>query len=292
MEIIDEDLITTEAVPLLSQNGVHVHVLRLDKIHPVISGNKWFKLKYHLQKAIKGGYRAIVTFGGAYSNHIVASAAACAACNIPCTGIIRGEEPENYSGTLLTAQQYGMQLHFMTRADYQNKALPPAFSGNDYYIIPEGGYSQYGALGASAIPYDKSAFDYISCAVGTGTMMAGLINSKPEQATVLGFSALKNHALLENEVQRLLIKKEQPVIINHAYHFGGYAKQQPQLIQFMNELYAATGIPTDFVYTGKLFYGVYDLIQQNHFPTGSRLLIIHSGGLQGNLSLRKGTLIF
>ncbi|MGN7787159.1 1-aminocyclopropane-1-carboxylate deaminase/D-cysteine desulfhydrase [Niabella sp. 22666] len=292
MDIIDEDLITTETVPFLSRNGINVHVLRLDKIHPVISGNKWFKLTFHLQKAIERQYKTIVTFGGAFSNHIAACAAACAIYNIPCVGIIRGEEPPAYSHTLLKAQQYGMQLHFISRSDYQNKTIPPSFLRNDYYIIPEGGYSQDGALGASTIPYDKSAFDYVLCAVGTGTMMAGLMNSKADHATVLGFSVLKNHLLLNQEVQNLLIHKDQAVPINHDYHFGGYAKQKPALLQFMNELFTATGIPTDFVYTGKLFYAVYDLINQNYFPIGSRLLLVHSGGLQGNLSLRKGTLIF
>lgn len=292
MDIIDEDLITTDAAPFLSQNGVNVQVLRLDSLHPVISGNKWFKLKWHLQKAVEGRYKAVVTYGGAFSNHIAASAAACAMYKIPCVGIIRGEAPSAYSHTLLKAQQYGMQLHFMSRAAYQSKIIPPAFADGNYYIIPEGGYSKEGASGAADIPYNKGAFDYVLCAVGTGTMMAGLINSKTEHARVCGFSVLKNHSQLESEVQRLLIKKDQPVVINHTYHFGGYAKQNPQLIRFMNELFAATGIPTDFVYTGKLFYGAHDLIQQNHFPAGSRLLIVHSGGLQGNLSLRKGTLIF
>lgn len=292
MEIIDEDLITTEAVPFLSQNGVHVQVLRLDKIHPVISGNKWFKLKFHLQKAINGQYKAVVTFGGAFSNHIAATAAACAACKIPCIGIIRGEESATYSPTLLNAGKYGMQLIFMERGDYKNKKIPSSLQTGHYYIIPEGGYSMEGAQGAATIPYNKSAYDYVLCAVGTGTMMAGLINGKADHINILGISALKNHQLLEYEVQHLLINKDLPVSINHDYHFGGYAKQKPELISFMNELFGVTGIPTDFVYTGKLFYGARDLIQQNHFPHGSRLLLIHSGGLQGNLSLRKGTLIF
>lgn len=292
MNIIDEDLLTTETVPFLSQNGVDVKVLRLDQIHTVISGNKWFKLKFHLQKAVEGHYKAIVTFGGAFSNHLVATAAACAALSIPCNGIVRGEEPPVYSHTLLKAREYGMQLHFMSRADYQTKKIPTAFLSNDYYVIPEGGYGHTGASGAATIRYDKIAFDYVLCAVGTGTMMAGLINSKADHVRVQGFSVLKNHAFLENEVQTLLSNKDQPVDINHDYHFGGYAKKKPPLIDFMNELFFATNIPTDFVYTAKLFYGVYDLIQKSYFQSGSRLLLVHSGGLQGNLSLRKGTLIF
>lgn len=292
MDIIDEELITTEAVPFLSQNGIDVQVLRLDKIHPVISGNKWFKLKFHLQKALAGNYKAIVTFGGAFSNHIIATAAACAARKISCIGIIRGEEPSSYSHTLLNAKKLGMQLFFISRADYQNKKIPPDFTTDDYYLIPEGGYGEAGAGGAATIPYNKKAFDNVLCAVGTGTMMAGLLNGKEQHTHVSGISVLKNHLLLNNDVQSLLNNKKEPFIIHHDYHFGGYAKHKPELTQFMNELYVETGIPTDFVYTGKLFYGVHDLIQKNYFKNGSRLLVVHSGGLQGNFSLRKGTLIF
>lgn len=292
MDIIDEDLITTEPVPSLSLKGVNVQVLRLDKIHPEVSGNKWFKLKVHLRKAVEGGYKGIVTFGGAFSNHIAATAAACAMHSIPCAGIIRGEAPLHYSHTLLRAQQLGMQLHFLSRAEYQRRIVPPAFATGDYYIIPEGGYGTEGASGAATISYDKNAFDAVVCAVGTGTMMAGLVNSRPTHTRVIGISTLKNHYLLGDEVKELLIDKDQPVVIHHHYHFGGYAKHNPELIRFMNELFSETGIPTDFVYTGKLFYAVQDLIEQNQFEEGSRLLLIHSGGLQGNLSLRKGTLIF
>ncbi|HMR83384.1 MAG TPA: 1-aminocyclopropane-1-carboxylate deaminase, partial [Niabella sp.] len=135
-------------------------------------------------------------------------------------------------------------------------------------------------------------FQTVCCAVGTGTMMAGLINSKSPNAEILGFSVLKNNTGIEAEIRSLLVKPDDEISVNHHFHFGGYAKHKPELITFINTLYSQTGIPTDFVYTAKLFYGVQQLIKENYFPKNSLILIIHSGGLQGNFSLRKGTLIF
>lgn len=288
---IHKDLIATAPIPFLSKNGVIVHVLRLDKIHPVISGNKWFKLRFYLQEAKERGYNHVATFGGAYSNHIVAAAAACAEMGFKSTGIIRGGIPEEFSHTLKTAVSHGMKLIFTPREAYRQKLVPPELN-DDFYIIPEGGYGKKGADGAATIPYNKAAFDTVCCAVGTGTMMAGLMNSKSAAATVLGFSVLKNNLSIGAEVKMLLKDPAVPININHEFHFGGYAKHQPELIRFMNELFCTTGIPTDFVYTAKLFYGVSQLIDRGFFKAGSRLLLVHSGGIQGNLSMRKGTLIF
>ncbi|WP_346237195.1 1-aminocyclopropane-1-carboxylate deaminase/D-cysteine desulfhydrase [Niabella insulamsoli] len=292
MHIINEDLILAEPIPFLSKNGVAVHVLRLDRADPVVSGNKWFKLRYHLERAKASRCDAVVTFGGAFSNHIVATAAACAALSITSIGIIRGEAPPTLSHSLQTAASFGMQLFFVSREAYRAKKIPPQLVSANNYFIPEGGYSEEGAAGAATIPYDKTQYNLIACAVGTGTMMAGLLNAKQESSAILGFSALKNYFNLDGEVRRLLKDKHEPVHINHSYHFGGYAKKTPALIHFMNEFYQQTGIPTDFVYTGKLFFGINDLIEKKHFASGTKILVIHSGGLQGNLSLRKGTLIF
>jgi 1-aminocyclopropane-1-carboxylate deaminase len=292
MDIIDEDLITTDYIPFLSNDSVSAYVLRLDKIHSVISGNKWFKLRFHLQEAKKNNFQTIVTFGGAFSNHIVAAAAACRSYGFSSVGIIRGEAPEVYSHTLKAAASYGMKLIFISREAYKNKIIPTPFNSPEYYIIPEGGYSRLGAEGAATIPYNKSLFHTVCCAVGTGTMMAGLLNGKSPHTAIQGFSVLKNNTGIEAEIRNLLAKPDDEISVNHHFHFGGYAKHKPALITFMNTLYAQTGIPTDFVYTGKLFYGVQQLIKENYFPKGSHILIIHSGGLQGNFSLRKGTLIF
>lgn len=292
MNIVDENLITTDPVPYLSKNGIQASVLRLDKLHPIISGNKWFKLKYYLKEAEEQNRHTIITFGGAYSNHIVAVAEACRIAGFKCSGIIRGEEPETYSPTLKTASQCGMQLKFITRGAYKQKIIPEELKSDGSYIIPEGGFGELGALGAATIPYDKNKFDTICCACGTGAMVAGLINGKTQKQKVIGLSVLKNHTGLEAEIRTLLINKSETLHIIHDFHFGGYAKQTQELIKFMNDLYRDTKIPTDFVYTAKLFYGVRQLIIQNNFKPGTKLLLIHSGGLQGNLSLQKRTLIF
>ena len=291
MALINEDLISTDRVEWLSRNGVKVYTLRTDKIHPVISGNKWFKLKYYLQEAQAQSKKTIITFGGAYSNHIVATAAACAQSGLKSTGIIRGEEPGNYSHTLRNAQHYGMQLHFVSRAMYKTKELPAGLAVDEPYIIPEGGYGSLGAAGAATIPYEKKKFHTVCCALGTGAMMAGLINSKEPDTQIIGVSVLKNNYELKDDVSRLLLNKNEKVNICHDYHFGGYAKYNERLIRFMNDFYANTCIPTDFVYTAKLFFAVNDLIEKGYLAAGS-ILVVHCGGLQGNLSLPKGTLIF
>ena len=278
--------------------GVSVSVMRLDKIHPVVSGNKWFKLTEHLKeaKALKKGL--LLTYGGAYSNHIVATAAACREAGIRSAGIIRGEEPADLSPSLKDAKAYGMDLHFVSRAEYKKKIIPAAiiqsFKEGDVYIVGEGGYGLPGRLGASAIlSKDTVHYTHIITAVGTGTTLAGLRSSATEHQQIIGISSLKNHYGLASEIDALLpAHKKGRFNLNHDYHFGGYAKWQPELIGFMNDWYSQTGIPSDFVYTGKLFFGADDLIKKERFLPGSNILLIHSGGLQGNRSLKKGTLIF
>ncbi|WP_300604666.1 pyridoxal-phosphate dependent enzyme [Niabella sp.] len=290
MEAIQEDLVTLEPIAWLSNAATRVQVLRLDRVHPLISGNKWYKLRFYLKTAKALG-KNIVTFGGAYSNHILATAAACKLEGIRCAGIIRGEAPQFYAPTLKDAASLGMELHFITREAYRQKQVPDIFPAADWLIVPEGGYGIPGMQGAATIPVAPGVFDQICCATGTGTMMAGLLQSAAPITAITGFSVLKNHQSLPQEIDRLLAPVTHIYTIQHGFHFGGYAKYTPELIRFMNELYAHTGIPTDFVYTAKLFYGVKALLEQDLLP-GSNLLVIHSGGLQGNRSLPKGTLIF
>jgi 1-aminocyclopropane-1-carboxylate deaminase len=280
-------------LPILQDKKSALWVLRLDKIHPLVSGNKWFKLKYYLEQA-KQDKKTIVTFGGAWSNHIVATAAACFEAGLRCIGIIRGEESPTPSSTLVQAEKSGMQLVFISRDDYALKRIPAEFTKDDYYIIPEGGYGSLGARGAATIAehYASLDFSHICCAVGTGTMMAGLMLSAAVNQNILGISVLKNHFGLEESVQRLTPGLSVSHLVNHDYHFGGYARLNTQLIAFMNEFFRLTGIPSDFVYTAKLFYAVTDLIGKDYFPPGSKILLVHSGGLQGNDSLPAGTLIF
>jgi len=285
-------------VPILKERNIRLAVLRLDKIHPVISGNKWFKLKFYLQEARTAGKDHIVTFGGAYSNHIIATAAAGQLFAFKTTGLICGEHPKNLSHTLLQAIEFGMEIVFTNRTDYRNKKLPVEMSNfsNDTYMIPEGGYGSLGAAGAAEMLNYSEIEDYshIACAVGTSTMMAGLIRASLPQQKVYGISVLKNNAGLVNDLRYLLSPAEElkEFELIHEYHFGGYAKFTHELIDFMNEFYNSTAIATDFVYTAKLLYAIIDMIKHNFFPDGSRLLVVHSGGLQGNLSLPKGTLIF
>ena len=287
------------SIDLLPSEDIEIEacLLRLDKIHPVISGNKWFKLRFYIEEAIANKKSTVLTYGGPWSNHIVATAAACKLNGLQSIGMIRGERPAQFSSTLTSAMDYGMKLNFLTRADYKKRHIPiNLLESPEIYTINEGGYGVTGALGAASIGdcYKKDDFTHICCAVGTGTMMAGLIKSALPGQEVVGISVLKNNTQLDEEVKVLLAdsEKTKPYKIIHTYHFGGYAKYQPALTDFMNDFYQLTSIATDFVYTGKLLFGIYDLARKNYFPRGSRILVIHSGGLQGNNSLPANTLIF
>ncbi|MBS1920363.1 MAG: 1-aminocyclopropane-1-carboxylate deaminase [Bacteroidetes bacterium] len=287
--------ITTDFIndPVFIEKNIEVAILRLDKIHPVISGNKWFKLQLYIEEAKRLQKKTIVTYGGAWSNHIIAAAAACKDNDFNSIGIIRGEKPAKISTTLFYAQGFGMILFYTSRDDFKNKKVPEAVTGEDLYVIPEGGYGMLGANGAATIlnHCEKKYFSHFCCAVGTGTMMAGLIQSTSKDQQVTGISVMKNNNELEIKIKSLL-QAEKQFRLFHEYHFGGYAKYTPELITFMNNFYKQTNIPLDFVYTGKLIFAVFDLVQQNFFPPKSKLLLIHSGGLQGNASLEKGTLIY
>jgi 1-aminocyclopropane-1-carboxylate deaminase len=277
-------------------NNIDAAVLRIDEIHTIVSGNKWYKLKYHLADAIEQNKHTIATFGGAYSNHIVAAAFACKEAGFKSIGIIRGEKPAHFSDTLLAAESYGMQFHFVTRDAFKNKSLLKEQLDNNYYWINEGGFSILGMKGASEIlqTIDTSSYTHIIAACGTGTMLAGLINAALPHQQVIGISALKGHTGLENDIIQLLPpeKKQHPFTIFHNYHFGGYAKHPAALIEWMNELWNFENLPTDIVYTSKLLFAVKELCNSKYFTPNHKLLIIHSGGLQGNLSLPKNTLSF
>ncbi|MBL7699708.1 MAG: pyridoxal-phosphate dependent enzyme [Chitinophagaceae bacterium] len=278
---------------------ISADVLRLDKIHRDISGNKWFKLKYHLEEAMRLGKKGIVTFGGAYSNHLVATAVAAHEHRLLSTGIIRGEQtsPENESIKHMRAA--GMQIVYVTREEYHHKdeiAARYLAEHTDFYYVPEGGRSAEGVKGAEEIlsRAGNDNYTHIICPVGTGATLAGLINASAPHQQVIGISALKVANQNDNELAGFLHSNtlKNNWSINYGYHFGGYAKRTNELIEFMNALYLEEKIPTDFVYTGKMFFAVYDLVARNYFKPGSKLLIIHTGGLQGNKSLPEGTLVF
>jgi 1-aminocyclopropane-1-carboxylate deaminase len=271
---------------------IRVDVLRLDLVHPVVSGNKYFKLIYPLQAALRERKKGIITYGGAYSNHLLATACICHQYGLRSIGIVRGEEPKLYSPTLLQAINYGMELKFLPRHQYKLHNMPEE---EDWIVVNEGGRSAAGIAGAATIMdlAGTQAYSHIACAVGTGTTMAGLMQRATNDQTVLGFVVLKTGTEtneLENFVSNASPQCDHRLI--HDYHFGGYAKKTPGLIAFMNTFFDRYKIPTDFVYTAKLFFGVKDLISKGFFAEDASVLIIHSGGLQGNRSLPAHTLNF
>lgn len=292
--LINIENIYIHPVKSLSDTQVQTNILRLDLIHPVISGNKWFKLKYYLEEAKKKHAVCLASFGGAYSNHIVALACAAKEKGFKSMGFIRGDESTPLSATLLQAQAYGMQFIFVDREAYRDKdAITQQYHQPGWYWIPEGGYGTLGAKGAADIlkTADSSAYTHIFCATGTGTMMSGLILSAQPHQKIIGISVLKNHLSLEEEIKTLLTEVVYASFeCVHGYHFGGYAKHPESLLTFMRELWQHDALPTDIVYTAKLCYAVKDLIAQKQFPVNSKLLLIHSGGLQGNRSLAQGSL--
>ncbi len=265
---------------------ISLSIRREDLLHPHISGNKFRKLKYNLIEAHWLGCEAIVTFGGAFSNHIAATAAAGKEFKFKTIGIIRGEELRDIvrNQTLSFAENCGMELHFISRSSYSEKAAEEFIShlkqkfGN-IYIIPEGGTNALAVRGCEEIlTQDDHKFDYICCAVGTGGTISGIANSAKPHQQILGFPALKGD-FLSKDVELLSNAKNWRLISD--YHFGGYAKVDEILINFMNEFYKKNQILLDPIYTGKLLYGVIDMIRKGYFPPKSQILTIHTGGLQG-----------
>ncbi len=266
-------------------------------IHPTVSGNKYRKLKYNLQKAQSENYKGILTFGGAFSNHIAATAAAGQALNIPTVGIIRGEELASkieLNSTLNYAQSCGMQLEFVSRSVYKQKTDPAYLktlleSFEDFYIIPEGGTNALAIKGCEEILTEEDhTFDTICCAVGTGGTIAGLINSSLPTQKIIGFPALKG-GFLNEDICKFATQSNWELW--EAYHFGGYAKVDSKLITFMNHFKTTFKIPLDPVYTAKMMYGIFDAIQTGKIPKDAKVLAIHTGGLQGiegmNLRLKQ-----
>jgi 1-aminocyclopropane-1-carboxylate deaminase len=285
---------------ILNNKQITLVVKREDLIHPFISGNKYRKLKYNILEAKQRGLDTILTFGGAYSNHIAATAYAGNLFGIKTIGVIRGEElSRNWmlNPTLAQAHRHGMYFRFISREAYRcksessflellNKDLGP------YYMIPEGGTNLLAVKGCEEIltPQDKD-FDVLCSSVGTGGTLAGIINSSLHYQSIIGFPSLKGD-FLKKDIRNFTAKENWE--INTDYHFGGYAKVSEALIEFINYFKEKTNIPTDPVYTGKLLYGILDLVKNDYFKPGTKILAIHSGGLQGiagmNLVLKKKNL--
>lgn len=279
-----------------AEHGIQLFLKRDDLIHPEISGNKWRKLKYNLMEAQRQGCNTVLTFGGAFSNHIAATAAACRLAGFKSIGIIRGEElQEKNNATLRQASKDGMHLEFISRENYRRKnamdfleALREKFGA--FYMIPEGGANEMGVAGCAEIIQEANEhFDTICVACGTGTTMAGILAAaKPEQQ-VLGFPALKGGYFLTNDVLQLLSRANKTASASYElilkYHFGGYAQHSSELLHFIRNFKAKHSIELDFIYTGKMLFGIYDLIQKRFFRQATKILAIHTGGLQGNSSI-------
>lgn len=266
-------------------------VKREDLIHPYLSGNKWYKLKYNLQEAKRLKKDSLLTFGGAYSNHIYSTSAAGKIINLDTIGIIRGEEHTPLNPTLSFAKANGMKLFYLDRKSYRKKNSSKIINElkikfGDFYLLPEGGTNELAVKGCREILNSINIdFDYICCPCGTGGTIAGLISGLKGKKFALGFAVLKGASFLKEDVSALLIKVDNNKYdnwdINLDYHFGGYAKYNRELLKFVYEFVSKNKISIEPIYTGKMFFGIYDLISKGYFPDGSKIVAIHTGGLQG-----------
>lgn len=298
---------------LFLQKQVSLSVLRLDKIHPLVSGNKIFKLHYFLEKALQSnpptrpcppglvGGKTILTFGGPYSNHLAATAFTCRSLQLKSIGIVRGERPGHLSPTLQQCMEDGMFLKFIPGQEYDKKENPAFLNDliaefGECIIVPEGGYHPDGAKGAALIfdlIKDKN-YTHVCMAMGTATTLAGILMAASPQQCVMGIPVLRGITDTEQRIKYLTGKKGEfmNLQILNDYHFGGYAKKTDQLISFMNHCWLQYQLPLDFVYTAKMLYGVIDCIKKDKFKKDSKIICLHTGGLQGNKSLSLNTLLF
>jgi len=281
-----------------TEKNIRLFVLREDLIHAEISGNKWRKLKYNIQEAKNQGLTKIVTFGGAYSNHIAATAAAGNYFGLKTIGIIRGEETLPLNNTLQLASDNGMKFHYVSRSFYRDKKYNPTFLAElekefgTFYLVPEGGSNAFAVKGCTEIKNNiNQDFDVITCACGTGGTIAGIIASLDNSKEIIGFPALKGGEFLVNDINDLLESYQTTFNqtiqnnnwkLNTDYHFGGYGKITNELVDFVNEFKAKHHIPLDLVYTGKMMYGIYHLAKTTDKLNGKKVVVVHTGGLQGN----------
>jgi len=286
-----------QKIPIHFPNGIELFIKREDQLHPVVSGNKFRKLKYNIRAAKEQNKKTLLTFGGAFSNHIVAVAGAGKEFDFETFGIIRGEELQekiHENPSLAVAQQFGMKLVFVSRNEYGLKDTPEFLNEmqsqfGDFYLLPEGGTNELAIKGCEEIlSEDDIKFSHICTSIGTGGTISGIINSAGSHQNIIGFSSLKGD-FLQNDIAKFAYQKNWSV--NCEYHFGGYGKVTNELIEFINLFYLDHAIPLDPIYTGKMMFGIFDLIQNNYFPPNSKILAIHTGGLQGiagmNIKLEK-----
>jgi len=269
-------------------------MLRLDLLHPVVSGNKWYKLRLNLLHAVDNGFKTIVTFGGGYSNHLIATACAARMFKLPSVGIVRGRY-DVLTPTLEACIAEGMELIFVSQDDYKNKHEPEWAQNlvahfDELFIIPEGGANEWGRTGAGLIDrFIDDSYTHIILSVGTGTTLIGLRNKLPDHQQILGFVPMKQGGYLKEYIsEHLPFEKDGNWQLFDSWHFGGFGKWNDELIGFMNDFYRENKILLDVVYTSKMMYGMKQMLEQNEFNTCDKVLCIHTGGLQGNASVRGG----
>ncbi len=282
--------------PFLTEAQVRFSILRADLSHSALSGNKYYKLKYNLLAAKKQQYSTLLTFGGAYSNHLYATAAAGKLYGFQTIGIVRGEKHEPLNATLRFATDCGMKIVYMDREKYRQKTATSVINElkehlGEFYLIPEGGSNELAVLGCQELGAIIKSYspDYVGLAVGTGGTMAGIIKASDKNCQIIGFSSLKGGTFLENEIEKFLDAATiyPKWLINNDFHFGGYAKSNQELFNFINDFEQTYRIPLEPIYTGKMMYGFFELIKKGFFSPHTHLLAVHTGGLQGKQSLFK-----
>lgn len=279
---------------VLEKAGIQLLVKREDLNHRYVSGNKWWKLKYNLRHAKTESHQTILTFGGAYSNHIFATAAAANEIGLKSIGVIRGEKHSPLNSTLAFAEANNMLLHYISREDYRHKtdnefvkSLRDLFG--DFFLIPEGGTNSLALQGCNEFGDSLSNynFQHLILPVGTGGTMAGIISGLTNDKNVIGISVLKGGEFLQTDITNFLRDNSQPQLakweVNTQYHFGGYAKSTPELLHFIDDFQTRQRFSIEHVYTGKMFAAIFDLVRKGIFSRGDSILAIHTGGLQGKI---------
>lgn len=289
--------------PLFNRHGVELFIKREDLVHPQISGNKWYKLKYNLLHAREQGFTRIVSFGGAFSNHLHALAFAGHQFGFQTIGFIRGEVTKPLNPTLADAADWGMELHFLSRSEYRRRHEPEFVTQlvephQPCFVIPEGGANEYALAGCAEIVETISQqlpdYDYVCVPCGTGATLAGIVaalnpsNSKragKSRAQVLGFKALKGHVSLADDISTMLAGETGvdavPWQLIDEFHCGGFAKITPELVTFMQQWQQQTGIALEPLYTGKMLFGLCELVERGFFAAGTKIVAVHTGGMQG-----------
>jgi 1-aminocyclopropane-1-carboxylate deaminase len=286
-ETFKPSILTKIDDPLPAQYQIELWMKRDDLLHPIISGNKWRKLKYSLDHALSSGADTVISMGGAYSNHLHALAYTGKVLGLKTLGFIRGEQPETLTPTLRDMQNWGMELFVVSRSDYrllrqyQGSHDLPGLKPRQYWL-PEGGAQALALKGVAELVNEIDVlYDILCTPCGTGATLAGIIDAVPDPVSVIGFAALKNAGFLQTDVESLLPRPSNNWRINLDYHFGGFAKTNAELMAFIADFEFKTGIPLEPVYTGKMMYALYDLIAKHTFKPGQRIIAVHTGGLQG-----------